>query len=210
MSVVSVIDGVANKIVDEIYVDFDIRGLSLNPATNIVYITGGYSNSSLGSISAIDGKSNKVVKNIDLDEYGSGIAVNPQTNMVYVSGISTIYGINGTTYDLHDVYDDYPTTSSSQSYQISGILVNPRTNMLYVHGINTESDFSSYATVFVIHGETNGSQEKISEIKLTQALSSEFTDLNPETNMIYVLSFISKTVSVLSHSDPESTLTLVK
>jgi len=97
--------------------------------------------------------------------------------------------------------------STISDSQTKGISVNPQTNMIYVLGqINTILEFT-YPTVSVIDGDTNN---EISDIQLKQTLSSEFIDLNPETSMIYVLSFDSKTVSVLSHSKPESPLTLVR
>ena len=196
---VSVIDGRTNKVVDDIPIDFETTGISVNPKTNSIYVTGGNSNSSLGYVAAIDGKTNKVVDEINLDEYGYGISVNPQTNMIYTIGSDTVYTIDGKTNQV--------VNSTISDSQTKGILVNPQTNMIYVLGLSYTVLEFTYPTVSVIDGETNN---EISDIKLKQTLSSEFIDLNPETSMIYVLSFDSKTVSVLSHSKPESPLTLVR
>jgi len=70
--------------VSQIKVGANPWAVSINPTTNIIYVT----NSGNDSVSVIDGKTNSVIKNIIVGENPTGVAVNQKTNTVYVSKFS--------------------------------------------------------------------------------------------------------------------------
>jgi YVTN family beta-propeller protein len=104
-------NGVPSSIPEKYVVDLGPVGIVVNPNTNMVYVSGGLSNTtyiiekgetySLGKtiFYVIDGKTNSVVKTLPLSGLPGIVAVNPNTNMVYMPnyGSNTTYVIDGKT-----------------------------------------------------------------------------------------------------------------
>src|SRR5919107_1068245 len=187
---VSVIDGKTNKVVDDITLGQstpEVLGqpayeIFINPQTNMIYVLG-YS-----SVSVIDGKTNKVVDDITLGQPASGISINPQTNMIYVLGYSSVSVIDGKT---NKVVDDI-----TLGQQASDISTNPQTNMIYVAGANyNPSTGITSGSVSVIDGKTN---KVVDDIPLIHVRSSDYIDANPKTNIVYVVSAASDSITPIN------------
>ena len=188
-SSVSVIDGKTNKVVDDITLDQQAYDISINPQTNMIYVAGSDSVSSFsGSVYVIDGKTNKVVDDITLGQPASGISINPQTNMIYVLGYSSVSVIDGKT---NKVVDDI-----TLGQQASDISTNPQTNMIYVAGANyNPSTGITSGSVSVIDGKTN---KVVDDIPLIHVRSSDYIDANPKTNIVYVVSAASDSITPIN------------
>ena len=111
--------------------------------------------------------------------------------MTYVAGFDSISVINGTTNEV--VSNIAPIDSGLVS-----LSSNPQTNMIYVAGY-LKFDFTS-TFVSVINGTTN---EVVDYDSLIHIGSSEEIALNPETNLIYVVSSSSESVSVINGTTNE-------
>jgi YVTN family beta-propeller protein len=151
------------------------------------------STSDNNAISIIDGKTNKVVDTIRVNK-PSYISVNPQTNMIYAAGynfssfsdfVSVIDGKTNTVVD--DITLDQPA---------SGISVNPETNIIYAAGANYISSYGIYSgSVSVIDGETN---KVVDYITLDHVASIDHIDVNPKTNIVYIVSSTSDSVTAIN------------
>jgi DNA-binding beta-propeller fold protein YncE len=138
------------------------------------------------SITIINGTTNKVVDNIrDVTDLVS-ISSNPQTNMIYAASSDSITIINGTTNLL--VGGITPPYSDAVFEKVS---VNPRTNMIYVvgrasstGGFGGGSDSTSGFVSVVIDGTTN---ELVKNITMDSDVTPTDIDVNPRTNIIYVV-----------------------
>jgi YVTN family beta-propeller protein len=105
--------------------------LSVNPLTNIVYVTNSGDDtvsvidgiSASRYISVIDGNTNTVTANIKVGSSPSDVSVNPSTNMVYVIKYhdNTVSVIDGKTNTV--------TATIKVGTQPSGVSVNTSTNM---------------------------------------------------------------------------------
>jgi YVTN family beta-propeller protein len=193
-SSVSVIDGTTNKVVDDITLGQPASGISINPQTNMIYVAGSNSSSMFsGSVSVIDGTTNKVVDDITLDQPVSDISINPQTNMIYVLGYSSVSVIDGTT---NKVVDDI-----TLDQPVSDISINPQTNMIYAAGSNyNPSTGITSGSVSVIDGKTN---KVVEDIPLIHIRSSDYIDANPKTNIVYVVSAASDSITPINATTNE-------
>jgi YVTN family beta-propeller protein len=188
-TILSVMNGTTNKIVNRILLTPIYEGIlltpiyegrpamALNPKTNTVYVTNPNSN----TISVIDGTTNSIIKTIKVPRNPSTVAVNPKTNTVYVAneGANRISVIDGTTNSIiktmmFHTFSQQPTSS---------IAVNPSNNMIYVTRTNT---------IAVIDGTTN------SIIKtLNVGLKPASVSINSKTNLVYIANYMSNTISVI-------------
>ena len=94
------INGDTNNVVNKITVDFTANGIAVNPKTNMIYVTGGDYNSSLGYVAALDSETNKEVNRTELNQITYTVSVNPDTNMIYTTGDDTVYAIDGKTNEI--------------------------------------------------------------------------------------------------------------
>jgi YVTN family beta-propeller protein len=198
---VSVIDGKTNKVVDDITLGQPATDISINPQTNRIYAAGiSYSSSSSDSVYVIDGKTNKVVDDIILlNKSRSYISINPQTNKIYAVGINSSSGSNSVSVidgNTDKVVEDI--TLGQPAYEIS---INPQTNMIYVAGSNyNPSTGITSGSVSVIDGKTN---KVVEDILLIHVRSSDYIDANPKTNIVYVVSAASDSITPINATTNE-------
>ena len=198
---VHVIDAKTKTMVADIPVEKNIIDLSINPQTNRIYAAGiSYSSSSSDSVYVIDGKTNKVVDDIILlNKSRSYISINPQTNKIYAVGINSSSGSNSVSVidgNTDKVVEDI--TLGQPAYEIS---INPQTNMIYVAGSNyNPSTGITSGSVSVIDGKTN---KVVDDILLVHVRSSDYIDANPKTNIVYVVSAASDSITPINATTNE-------
>jgi YVTN family beta-propeller protein len=198
---VYVIDGKTNKVVDEITLDQPASDISVNPQTNMIYAVGTNSSSLSDSVSIIDGKTNKVVDDIILlNKIGSFISVNQQTNMIYAVGTNS-----SSLSDSVSIIDGKTNKVGVDNITLrqppSDISVNQQTNMIYAAGSGYISSYGiGFGSVSVIDAKTN---KVVDDITLTHIASSEYIDVNPKTNIVYVVSSTSDSVTAINGTTHE-------
>ena len=96
----AVINGLTDKIVQNITVGTGPSGVAVNPVTNRIYTANGTSN----NVSVVDGSTNKVIATIPVGLRPLDVAVNTLTNRVYVSdsASNTLSVIDGKTNTVID------------------------------------------------------------------------------------------------------------
>ena len=196
---VYVIDAKTKTMVADIPVEKNIIDLSVNQQTNKIYAAG-ISSISSGFVYVIDGKTNKVVDDIILlNKSRSYISINPQTNKIYAVGVNSSSGSNSVSVidgKTNKVVDDI-----TLDQQASGISINPQTNMIYVAGSNyNPSTGITSGSVSVIDGKTN---KVVDDILLIHVRSSDYIDANPKTNIVYVVSAASDSITPINATTNE-------
>lgn len=218
-SIVSVIDGLDNKVVDTIPIPGSAEGVAVNPSTNTVYAatTGQYVTSlheaiNNGTISIINGSTDVIIKSLSVSAGAWGVAVDPTTNMVYVSsGGGSVHVVDGST---NTVVGDVPIGD-----QALGIAVDPTTNLVYVgtcntglHVINGSSPYTrtfpysnqsatsnvtinSNTTSITPSNSTSGNGEILPPIPI--GTCSYSIAVNPISHAVYVAGWDSGTLSVV-------------
>jgi YVTN family beta-propeller protein len=155
--------------------------VSVNPNTNLVYVTNYLSD----TISVINGTINNVVSTIPIGNRPYDVAVNPNTNLVYVT-----HGFDNTVSVIDVIDNTVSVIDAASSIAVDesprGVAVNPNTNLVYVTNFKDN-------TVSVIDGTTNN----IVVQNLPVGLSPNGVAVNPNTNLVYVTNFIDNTVSVI-------------
>ena len=75
-------------------------GISVNPYTNLIYVT----NNQSGTVSVIDGDTNSIINTVKVGNGPAGISVNSNTNMIYVANYysDTVSIIDGKTHVVTD------------------------------------------------------------------------------------------------------------
>lgn len=183
-SVVWVIDGDTNLVVDTIAVGFSAfgvvflaHGVAVNPVTNRIYVDGLEGNEH--HVLVIDGATNTLVARVLFPWTGalhtrtSNVAVNPVTNRIYRANYATDQGnsvwvIDGGT---NTVVATVPVGLGSY-----GVAVNPVTNRVYVADYRDDN-------VSVIDGDTNMVVATVPVGHVPSGVS-----VNPVTNRIYATS----------------------
>ena len=127
-----------------ITLDENLRRLSVNPVTNMIYITDFDSN----NVYAISGEENRVEaivpgpepQGIKIGEEPSGMFVNSLSNMIYVTNMrsNSISVINGTSNDLVKTF---------RVVEPTGVSMNPQTNVIYV----TRGDPNAFRLIMEAH-----------------------------------------------------------
>jgi DNA-binding beta-propeller fold protein YncE len=162
----------------------------------MIYALGHNSSSLSDSVSIIDGKTNKVVDDIILlNKIGSFISVNPQTNMIYAVGTNS-----SSLSDSVSIIDGKTNKVGVDNITLrqppSDISVNQQTNMIYAAGSGYISSYGvGFGSVSVIDAKTN---KVVDDITLTHVASSEYIDVNPKTNIVYVVSSTSDSVTAIN------------
>ena len=167
-SIVSVIDGLSNRILATVNIGNEAECIAVNPATNRVYA---------GNV-VIDGFNNSVIAKVGLGG-PKGVAVNPNSNRIYEANSSnnTISVIDGSNNSL--------LTTVNVGNNPVGIAVNTNTNLIY-----TANAFSG--NVSVVDGTNNS---LVATVNLGG--DPGHIAVNPNTNLIYVADF-SGNVSVIN------------
>jgi|GEM_PF-974061 len=167
-SIVSVIDGLTNRILATVNIGNEAECIAVNPATNRVYA---------GNV-VIDGFNNSVIAKVGLGG-PKGVAVNPNSNRIYEANSSnnTISVIDGSNNSL--------LTTVNVGNNPVGIAVNINTNLIY-----TANAFSG--NVSVVDGTNNS---LVATVNLGG--DPGHIAVNPNTNLIYVADF-SGNVSVIN------------
>jgi YVTN family beta-propeller protein len=167
---ISVIDGKTNKVVDTIRVAKP-TDISVNPQTNLIYVTSYNFSSRSSTITVIDAKTNKVVDGILLQsQNGQFMAINPKSNRIYVDEYNPDSGSNSIT--VIDAKTKKVVDKIGLRF-VSEIAVNSNTNMVYVSNYDNDS-------VSVIDGKT----DKVVDTFKAQGASE--MAVNENTNLIYV------------------------
>lgn len=161
--------------------------LSVNPKTNMIYVT----NYGDNTVSVINGKTNSVIATVSVGKAPVHVAVNPNTNSVYVANAkgNTVSVINGNNNSIITTLPvgflrSYPTLIARPV----GVAVDTNTNMVYVTTANGN-------IVHVIDGLSNS---RISTIIINNDILGEWgIGINQKTNKIYVSNAHDGTLSVL-------------
>jgi len=130
-TLVSVIDGSTDTLLENVSGFVTPLGVAVNIATNMIYVT-----NSDGSVGVIDGATDTLVTTIpsafSFPAGAIGSAVNPRTNLVYVGGLFAQYEvIDGSTNTV------LSTFNLPNSVTVAGVAVDPTLNRLYVVDQNT-------------------------------------------------------------------------
>jgi YVTN family beta-propeller protein len=187
-STVSVINGTANEVVENITLTGVVDDIAVNPETNMVYVA--LTSSPIHLVHVIDGKTNDIVRNIPIEFSPTDIAVNPETNMVYLTDLygSKMSIIDGHTNNVYNVTVNNAPTD---------IAVNPETNMVYVL---TELR----PEITVINGSNNRAVTNI-----TIASTPSDVDVNSQTNTVYVTNDVGNRISVINGSTNHEIKTII-
>ena len=79
-SLITVIDGSTNNVLETIPVGVNLIGLSINPNTNLIYA----SDITNDVLYVIDGTNNEIMEVIKVGEHPIAVDINPETNTIYV------------------------------------------------------------------------------------------------------------------------------
>ena len=174
---ITVINSTANKIIDNIEVDYQPRNLEINPKTNKLY----FSSANNSYISIVDLKSEKEDKEdeIELDYIPESIAVNPNRNEIYVSPLSI-----SESNDEVLVFEDLNSLAERREQKersidvtsLSKIIVNPTTNETYI--------LSSYNNSIAVIPDF--AKKESATIDLKGGQIPQDISINPKTNTLYV------------------------
>ena len=95
-------------------------GISVNPYTNLIYVT----NNQSGTVSVIDGDTNSIINTVKVGNGPAGISVNSNTNMIYVANYysDTVSIIDGKT---HVVIDEIFVDNTVCFEEGDDIIINP-------------------------------------------------------------------------------------
>jgi YVTN family beta-propeller protein len=138
---------------------------------------------------------------LPLGQTPSYLSSNPNTNRIYVSnsGNNSVSVIDGL---INKVIKNIPVATAPSS-----LSVNPETNLIYVVGRNDSStnefysDSASGGFVSVIDGRTD---QLVKNITMDSDMTPTDIDVNPETNLIYVVGRDSSTNEFYSDSASDS------
>jgi DNA-binding beta-propeller fold protein YncE len=203
-----VVDSLTNKIEKIIKLSNETTNFSggdriaLNPYSGLVYVSKPFSdwNVSVTNTNSEDefthiGSANKVIANISNFGQPFGIAVNQNTNMAYIISMDTLYVVDG--------YSNNIVASIPLGDDLKGVAVNPITNTIYITKFeSTPENRPKSFSISAIDGYTN---EVVSVIPLGKLLPFPEPNqyglaVNPTTNMVYVSSPSSDTISVMNGS----------
>jgi YVTN family beta-propeller protein len=140
--------------------------IAVNPETDMVYVSGGGSD----TITVINGATNSVVGTIALSGYASGIAVDTSTDMIYVANElqASLTVIDGATNTVVDVIS-LPMTAPAY------VAVNANTDTVYVLGHHDQ--------VAVVNA---ASDTVTCSLTISNIFNVGWIVVNPVTNTIYV------------------------
>ena len=193
-----VIDGTVNEVKKSINVIDTPAMIGIDNVINNIYVT----HPSSKSISVIDSLENRVIKVIQLEKELAGISVNSEMNLLYVVQRSfdfsdTLLVIEGDNHEIINTID--------LGMQVVDIAFNEVTGLIYVLS-DSDSDFEIPFDniVTVIDSSTNKILSKF--VGGTTREPSIDIDINPETNMIYVVTtgVAVKTIEVFDGRDNEN------
>jgi YVTN family beta-propeller protein len=140
--------------------------IAVNPETDMVYVSGGGSD----TVTVINGATNSIVGTVSVSGYASGIAVDTSTGMVYVANElqASLTVIDGATNTVVDVVS-LPMTAPAY------VAVNSNTDTVYVLGHPDQLAVVNAASDTVTSSFTIGNVFNVGWIAV-----------NPVTNTIYV------------------------
>ena len=221
---ISVIDGSVNEVIGTVNVGRASGRIKINTVTNRIYV------SNSRNISVIDGSTNQVIDTIEI-ENPRGIGVNPVTNLIYVTSsiededdftdaTDIIIVIDGLKNEIITTIDTGTSGNHFFGENLGNVIVNPTTNHIYV----IEESFTDFFTspeepdacpvllpgeklevdVKVIDGLTNR-LIPTDNLGLEMGLEVVGIGVNPETNLIYVTSGITGTISVIMDEESDDT-----
>lgn len=140
-STVSVVDTTNNSLVTTIPVPMQVDHLTVNPTTNLIYVTAGHT---ANTVEVIDGTSNSIIATIAVGVGGFQIAVDPTINRIYTGNNTdgTVSVIDGNTNTVVDTI--------SMPGAPTWLTADPTTDNVYVAA--TDSRFAT--SIYVISGVT--------------------------------------------------------
>jgi YVTN family beta-propeller protein len=230
-SIISVIDGKTDKLIDEgikVVAGRQVSSVAVNPNTNKVYVAYGNFN----NISVIDEtkKDNDNIKNIPLFSATADLNINPNTNKVYASHysnntVSIIDGISdtkideievGTTPIRIDIDKETNQIFVLNQYSDSVSVINGTTDTL-LKTLKVPSDrpydveFDSETSSIFVTNVGSDSSDKVNVIKYDNddkylnyihvGKRPVDIDVNPETNKTYVVNSDSDTLSIINSTN---------
>jgi YVTN family beta-propeller protein len=182
----------------------DLRGIAVNPVTNLVYVV-----DALGSdVSVIDGASDTRLSLVTVGNGPTFIALNPVTNKIY-----TANQIAGTVTVIDGSLNNTASTSTiTVGMGPNSLAVNPTTNQIYVAANSNPlpivevrgrpraaTQAVSLGTLSVIDGAVN-TTASTSTVSLGGGAIPVNVAVNPVTNQVYVSNQGSDTVAVFDGS----------
>lgn len=177
LKTLTVIDGLANAVVDTIHGLPDPADVAVNPATNRVYVT----NLGYDTLSTIDGATDNFVGNAIKtgNTIAVAVAVNPTTNRVYVGGNGGVAVVDGNTNSL---ITSIPASGGDGVY---GIAVDAIHNRVF-------ASTQALGTATVIDGNSNSVTAT-----LQTGPGAYGVDYDPNAGHGYVANTGSSTLSVI-------------
>lgn len=173
---IAVIDGLTDTIISELPIDFEVKVLKVNPATDQLFVSA----SDIWDTRILDASSGSLVHTLD-DEmlYPSEIAINSVTNRIYLADWTVVQGeydkvriLDGNTFEEVGVID-VPGSDENRFIQRVYVEVNPLSNLLYILWSGNNG------TLHVVDGDTF-------EILTIKPYFNREIYLNLETNYLYV------------------------
>ncbi len=163
-------------------------GVLCNPKKDFAYVTDGPANPHF--IGIIDTSTNSMVNAITTDPQLNSMSINPAGNLMYTYGGSAIEVVDLSTNTVIN-----SITGFNNEYISSALVFNNQGTIAYIPSLYYNENYGNPGNVSEIDVGTN---TMISIISTGTSTSPEGIAINPESTFLYVMNYLSGTITVIT------------